>query len=156
MDITSRALSEPGQANRNTKSPDKSRLESNLGFNFAILTELRLLGPVQVEEEGRGDDQGADEDASEGAAFLAGSEIVGACEDYDEGFEPDVGKAVDAGDVAAIKKRRMGSVESRERRGRTRVISRTSFCRSCARPRSRARIFNFSLPLGLRRRRDHL
>ena len=74
MDITSRVPSEPRQANRNTKSPDKSQLESNLGFNSAILTELRLLGPVQVEEEGRDDDQGTDEDAWEGAAFLAGGE----------------------------------------------------------------------------------
>lgn len=63
MDICTSAPPEPEQADRNTKSPHKCGLESNLGFNLAVFVELGLLNPVQVEEVGGDDNQGADKAA---------------------------------------------------------------------------------------------
>jgi hypothetical protein len=54
---------------------------------------------MKVPKEGQDDDQSADEDAEEGEAFFTEREAVVVDEDDDEGFEPDIEKAVDQGNV---------------------------------------------------------
>jgi hypothetical protein len=101
-----------------------------------------------VEEEGRGDDQGTDEDASEGAAFLAGGEIVRVYEDYDEGFEPGVGEAVDEGDVEAqAKADGLGGVKGE---GAGRESSSGCLLPSVCSAAISGSPFNFSFSVGLR------
>ena len=56
---------------------------------------------MKVPKEGQDDDQIAGKVAEEGEAFFTEREAVIVDEDDDEGFEPDIEKAVDQGNVEA-------------------------------------------------------
>lgn len=47
----------PEQANRNAKAADKCWREPFLGFDFAVLVELRLGVAMKIPEEGRNEIQ---------------------------------------------------------------------------------------------------
>ena len=99
MDAWARGPAKPKETDWYAKGADESGREAFLGFDLAVVVELRLDDLVEVIEE-RGDDEGgAEEDAHERETFLAEVELVDANEDNGKGFEPDVQETINEGDV---------------------------------------------------------
>ena len=99
MNARARGPAEPKETDGYAKRADESGRETFLRFDLAVAVELRLDYLVEVIEERRHDEDGAEEDTHECETFLAQVELVDADEDNGEGFEPDVQETVDEGDV---------------------------------------------------------
>ena len=99
VNARARGPAEPKETDGYAKGADESGREAFLGFDLAVVVELRLDYLVEVIEERRNDEGGAEEDAHERETFLAEVELVDADEDDGKGFEPDVQEAVDESDV---------------------------------------------------------
>ena len=99
VDARARGPAEPKETDGYAKGADESGREAFFRFDLAVVVELRLDCLVEVIEERRNDEDGAEEDAHERETFLAQVKLVDADEDDGKGFEPDVQEAVDKGDV---------------------------------------------------------
>ena len=75
---------EPEETDRDAEAADKSWREAFFGCELAVFVELGLDNFMEVVEEWRDDEDGAEEDSHECESFLAQVEFVDAFEDDGE------------------------------------------------------------------------
>lgn len=90
---------EPEEADRDSEASDHGGDQALLRLDVAVGVELLLLDESQIGEEGTDGDERTAEDAEIGETEGALGEAVYLKEGDGEGFEPDVEKTVDEGDV---------------------------------------------------------